>query len=510
MTRWSGVCALFVTPTLALTLTSTAAAAVIHVPADQPTIQAAINAASSGDTVLVAPGTYNENINFLGKAITIKSSGGAKGTIIDGGKQAPVVTFSTGETRNSVLSGFTLQNGTSTFNSGYEGGGIVIDSASPTIKSNIIQNNTACSGGGGIALGFASPLIQGNIVRNNSQSGCSGGIGGGGISVRGASSAQILGNTVGNNSWSSSNGGGIALFAAGSPLIRNNVIVSNSSGSAGGGISMVNDASGAVIVQNLLSGNSAPGGSGVYWSNPPAALIDNTIIDGPSSGGSAMQGDDFATPVTIANNLIIATASGEIALSCQSDIQNPQTFYANDVYSAKGHAYGGLCTDQTGKNGNISASPNFASNFRLKAGSPAIDAGNNTAPYLPATDLAANPRIVNGNGGPTAVVDIGAYEFIPVTLTPKSLDFGTHAVGSTTTKTVTLTNAQNKTLNISSKTVPTGYKVSGCGTSVAAFSSCSLSVTFHPLTSGNFKGMLSLKDSAGNSPQTLNLSGAAQ
>src|SRR6266436_2220044 len=58
-------------------------ASIIHVPGDRPTIQAGINAASSGDIVLVAPGTYIENINFMGKAITVKSSNGAKYTIID-------------------------------------------------------------------------------------------------------------------------------------------------------------------------------------------------------------------------------------------------------------------------------------------------------------------------------------------------------------------------------------------------------------------------------------------
>jgi len=124
-------------------------------------------------------------------------------------------------------------------------------------------------------------------------------------------------------------------------------------------------------------------------------------------------------------------------------------------------------------------------------------------------DFGGNPRIVNGNGGPTAIVDIGAYEFLPVTLTPKALNFGTQAVGSTTTKTVTLTNAQNKILNIASKTVPKGYKVSGCGTSVAAFGSCPLTVTFHTLMTGLFTGTLTVKDDAGNSPQTVKLSGSA-
>src|SRR3984893_4717295 len=82
-----------------------AAATVIHVPADQPTIQAGINAAKNGDTVLVSPGTYIENINFDGKAITLKSAGGAAATIIYGARITSVVTFSSNETSTSVLSG---------------------------------------------------------------------------------------------------------------------------------------------------------------------------------------------------------------------------------------------------------------------------------------------------------------------------------------------------------------------------------------------------------------------
>jgi len=104
---------------------------------------------------------------------------------------------------------------------------------------------------------------------------------------------------------------------------------------------------------------------------------------------------------------------------------------------------------------------------------------------------------------------MGAYEFVPVVLAPKSLAFGSQAVGSTTSKTIKLTNAQDKTLNISSDSVPTGYAVSGCGSTVAAFTSCTLTVTFHRLTSGRFKGNLSITDGAGNSPQTVGLTGSA-
>src|SRR5579864_9486179 len=88
-----------------------ASANTIHVPGDQATIQAAIDAAVNGDTVLVSDGTYTENIDFKGKAITVKSLNGASVTIIDGNAVNTVVTFQSQETAASVLDGFTIRNG---------------------------------------------------------------------------------------------------------------------------------------------------------------------------------------------------------------------------------------------------------------------------------------------------------------------------------------------------------------------------------------------------------------
>jgi hypothetical protein len=493
------VCTLFVSTILALAVNSAAAGTVIHVPADQPTIQAGINAAVNGDTVLVAPGTYKEILNFLGKAITVKGSAGAKATIIDGGQTGSVVTFNSGEAATAVLTGFTIRNGNPQGFFG-EGGGVLIVKGSPMITKNVITQNTACGGGAGILLSTGAPVIKGNTISQNSQTvGCSGGDGGA-LTIHGGKGALILNNTIIDNP-----GGGIVLNSTGSLLVENNVITGNS----GSAVTFIND-SVAIIVQNLIYKN----GQGIYLSpsygTAGSVIVSNTVVDNGGTQASALFAGGFDSSAQIADNLFV-DSSGLTAVYCDNTAA-PPTFSSNDAYSS-GASWAGGCAAETGTNGNISADPLFvkasANNYRILGGSPAIDAGNNSAPYLPSTDFAGNARIVNGNGGSTAIIDMGAYEFLPVTLTPKTLNFGSQSVGSTTIKTVTLTNDQNKSLNISSKTAPTGYKVSGCGTSVAAFSSCSLTVTFHPLATGSFKGMLSVKDGAGNSPQTVSLSGSA-
>src|SRR5262245_26293903 len=184
--------------------------ATIRVPADQPTIQSAINAAVTGDTILVASGTYTENINYRGKPITIVSENGPAATIIDGNHAGTVVTFNTQEGRDSVLDGFTIQNGNA-----LTGGGVYIRFSSPTIKRNIIANNVG-SRGGGILMEFnGSPLIQSNVITRN-QAGCCGAEGGGGILVfGGGNSTQILNNLITQNSCKAGNGGGIELNISG-------------------------------------------------------------------------------------------------------------------------------------------------------------------------------------------------------------------------------------------------------------------------------------------------------
>ena len=113
--------------------------------ADYTSIQAAIDAAVSGqDEVVVSPGTYVENIDFLGKPITVRSaSGDPADTIIDGGGNGSVVTCDSGETSTTVLDGFTIING-----SGSHGGGMYNHFSSPTVTNCTFSENTAVNGGG--------------------------------------------------------------------------------------------------------------------------------------------------------------------------------------------------------------------------------------------------------------------------------------------------------------------------------------------------------------------------
>ena len=151
---------------------STCFSAIFYVPDDFGMIQEAVDQALDNDTVIVRPGTYFENIDFLGKAIVVRSEKGPAVTVVDGNQAGPVATFANGEGRDSVLEGFRLSNGL-----GWDGGGIACRSSSPTISANTIAQNGTYFGGGGIRCDSSSPLISGNVISNNwSSDGYGGGI----------------------------------------------------------------------------------------------------------------------------------------------------------------------------------------------------------------------------------------------------------------------------------------------------------------------------------------------
>ena len=335
----------FVTIGFLAALVATAPAATIHVPADQPTIQQAINVASPGDTVLVAPGTYFERIDFIGKSITVRSEQGAAQTTIDGSNAgSPVVTLENGETTLSRLIGFTIQNGGPSL-----GAGVMLLGASATITGNIFRDNAQAVGYWGAAIGgnSSSPVIESNTFTNNS---CD---------------TQYL-------------SGVLAFVNDSSPLIINNIIVDNPCR----GINLT-----------LPEGNSP-------------VVANNTFVS--NTVGLELNLYGSTTTQTYANNIVV---NNDVGVESSA----PAPPFMNNLVFGNDTNYSGI-PDQTGINGNISVNPKFASllhlDFRLRPGSPAIDAGTLNVPNLPRRDFAGHRRVIDGDGNGSALPDIGAFEFV--------------------------------------------------------------------------------------------------
>jgi len=194
-------------------------------------IQAAIDAARDGDTITVQEGRYVENVNFRGKAITLRSENPENpavvaATIIDGGAKGSVVTFDSGEGEDSVLSGFTITNGRADW-----GAGVYCDRLTvPSVRNNRIIGNTALRGGGGVYCAYSASISR-NVIASNH--------------------AQIV-------------GGGIFADTLTWPGITGNFIVKNTAGDSGGGIFCASFSTGRII-NNTIADNSAPvNGGGLY------------------------------------------------------------------------------------------------------------------------------------------------------------------------------------------------------------------------------------------------------
>ena len=200
---------------------------VILVPQQYLTIQSAIDHSSRYyDTILVTPGTYYENINFLGKRIVVKADGPAESVIINGSQptdpnKASVVTFNSGEIGFSILDGFTITGGTGSWSwPGKVGGGIFIENAKAIIKNCIITNNSAVKGGG-ISCGYNydhqylnSCVIINCVVANNTSQ-----YDGSGIYVNFYAAIYLDHCTIANNNFSLSNTTAAALSSISNTII---------------------------------------------------------------------------------------------------------------------------------------------------------------------------------------------------------------------------------------------------------------------------------------------------
>ena len=212
-------------------------------------IQTAINNSIDYDEIIVAEGIYYENIDPNGMLILLTSTdpndpGVVEGTVIDGGAGGSVITCVSGETSDTVITGFMIQNGNGDDDG--NGGGISCMDSSPVIKNCIVSGNSASGNwGGGIFCWGGTPTISNSI---------------------------FIGNTVVNY------GGGIACYQ--SDVIVSNCVFNGNNAVRGGGFASYKSDSvvtNCTFTQNTTSGNY---GDAVYCHGDKAPAIINSIMWG--------------------------------------------------------------------------------------------------------------------------------------------------------------------------------------------------------------------------------------
>ena len=363
---------------------------------DAPTIQAGIDSASIGDTVLVGPGFYTGRLNFRGKNIAVRSSLGPAQTTIDGsGFPGRVVSFVSGEHRGALLEGFTVTGGQ---------GGIAIMDSEPSIVGNWIMGNHSPEDGGGIScVGDRlvppswSPLITDNKVLNNDAQNL-----GGGLAFTEDMNPEIIDNLISDNETVRGDGGGIYYLNVSAPgtLIRGNSILNNRAGDHGGGIYAAQIGNGLPaqleIDSNLVWANYAKGsapitqnsGGGIWLTETNAWVHHNTIVgnegDGPTDtyGGGIVI--DYAGSPTVEQNIIAFSTKGG-GLWCGNNAS--PTIRNNLTWMNTGGDGVGDCATWWQTNGNIVDNPYFCD---LAAGDFSV-ASNSGVMTHPAGPLGAFP-----------------------------------------------------------------------------------------------------------------------
>ncbi len=422
-------------------------------PANFTSIQPAINYASKGDLIEVRPGTYYEAINFIGKAVRLYSRDGSAVTTIDANGAYHAVQCVSGEDANTVLEGFTITGGNADGNwphnygggmynqlsspmvtnciftgnsANIHGGGMYNVESSPTVINCAFYDNIAADGVGMCNLDNSSPTLTNCIFSNNTADTEGGGM------YNWHYSSPTLTNCIFSNNTAEWWGGGMYNSDNSNPMVTNCSLIGNTADMAGGG--MYNESSSPTVTNCAFSDNSVGFGIGdgggmynrdssnptvancIFWKNVAmwGGGICNYINSSPtltnctfsnnicSNGGGGIFNSDNSSP-TVTNCILWGNAVFQIM-----DWDSPASTTTVSFSDVQGGWPGGVAV--------IDSDPCFVDaaggDLRLSSSaSPCVDSGAISTPGLPATDLAGNPRVVDGDRNGTSIVDMGAYEY---------------------------------------------------------------------------------------------------
>ncbi len=299
-------------------------ASVVRVPGDEPTIQEGVLAASEGDTVLVAAGTYmgpmNRDIDFGGKNIVLLSETGAESTTIDCEDAGRGFTFTGGENSTSMVRGFRVISGTSD-----DGGAVHCSGSSPTFRECVFEGNSSVGVGGAMSFHDSFATIKDcEIFGNSSELALDGA--GGGIYCADGSALTVSGCMIRSNS--SDMGGAIACTGESLVEIDMSLIFGNAADSGGALACRVGSV--LTVERCTLSNNIGCGASGIYTDGGALTVVDASIIAFGSKGEA-----------------VLCETGGTASLSCC------------DVYQNEDGDWIGCIAEQSGVDGNMSADPLF-------------------------------------------------------------------------------------------------------------------------------------------------------
>jgi hypothetical protein len=435
-------------------------------------------AATNGkdDIIKIMRGSYAGNFTFVsfeGKSIMVIGGYAADFTsrslnpsitILDGNNTGRVLYLDSFGGGDIHVEGCKIKNGlTDTKGGGIYAASYFYDSAGKiTITNNVINKNAATGGGGIFAWTdshyvdygffanrqqkFPTPLskrqkkiemaneeaggdifITDNLITRNT---------GEGVWAYATGDLYAGSVFVSHNTVTENEGTGIVgISEVGNVHIHDNSIIGNRTDGNGGGVfagSFLYLGTGGNIhlTNNIIAENFSINGGGVYavttgdYVAGYCHFVNNTISGNScsDSGGGVLLKGYLDSMFYVHNNIIwanTAKSGGDIQLD----------FDPSEWVEAYGHNndYSSMSGNWTQRAQNISVDPNFVdpvnSDYHLGSSSPCIDAGNDAAPSLPLYDFDGEPRIFDGNGDGEAKVDIGADEYIGVSLQSLTIAF---------------------------------------------------------------------------------------